>query len=179
MSVRVATPDDAKSILDIYRPHIEVGVASFETEVPSIETMQERIFTGLQRFPWLVYEDKNSVVGYCYAGIHRQRIAYQWVCETSVYIEQTAHRRGIAKILYAELFAILNRLGYYRLYAGITLPNSASEGLHQSFGFKKIGVYANIGYKFNSWHDVIWYEKILRNPDANPQPPLAFATINL
>ncbi len=174
MSVRIAAPDDAESVLRIYAPIVEGTVVSFELEVPTVDEMRRRIATTLERFPWLVSIDaEGSVDGYVYAGLHRERAAYQWSVDVTAYVREDARGRGIRKRLYARLFDELVRLGYHQAFAGIALPNAASVGLHESVGFTHLGVYRDVGFKLGAWHDVGWWQRTLR-PPTPPRPPLAF-----
>jgi phosphinothricin acetyltransferase len=94
--IRTARDEDAAAIHAIYAPSITDGVATFETELPGVDAMRERIRVRLQRYPWLVWEDAGDVLAYAYAGRFRERAAYDWIAETSIYVRADAHRRGIA-----------------------------------------------------------------------------------
>jgi L-amino acid N-acyltransferase YncA len=177
MSVRIATTADAESILRIYAPAVKHTAASFELEPPSVEEMRQRISTILQKYPWLVFDRDGDVLGYAYAGEYRKRVAYQWSAEVSAYVDERARRMGIGRTLYAELFAILKRLGYFNAYAVITLPNPSSVALHESVGFKYLGVFRNVGYKLGKWHDVGWWDLVIQPHDKSPRPPISFTTI--
>jgi L-amino acid N-acyltransferase YncA len=107
---------------------------------------------------WLVAERDGQVVGYAYGGTHRSRAAYNRTVEVSAYVDRAAHRTGLARLLYTELFAQLKELGYRLLVAGITLPNDASVGLHEALGFERVGVYKNVGFKAGQWWDVGWWQ---------------------
>lgn len=153
---------DVADILAIYKPYITDTVISFETEVPSIEEFSERIDNIQKEFPYLVCEVDGKVVGYAYASKHRARSAYKYSVDVSVYVASNYHHKGIGKALYTSLFGLLNKYDYYSAYAGITLPNDKSIGLHKSFGFTEVGIYHNVGYKDGKWLDVIWLEKPLK-----------------
>src|SRR5262249_55483808 len=112
-----------------------------------------------------------------YASPHRQRAAYDWSVDVSVYIRDNMRRMGVGRALYTSLFAILRLQGFYNAVAGTTLPNPGSIGLHQAMGFQPVGVYHNIGYKCGAWHDVAWWQLALRAPDAPPQPPIALGEV--
>ena len=124
--------------------------------------MQQRIAAALPKFPWLVCGVDGRMAGYAYAGTHRARAAYQWSVDTSVYVDPAFHRRGIGTRLYTCLFQILAAQGYVRAYAGITLPNAGSVGLHEAMGFQSVGIYRGVGYKLGRWHDVGWWQLTLR-----------------
>ncbi len=172
MTIRFATPDDAPAILAIYAPYILNTTITFEYEVPAVAEFAARIQTIQRQLPYLVAELNGQMLGYAYASKHRDRPAYQWSVETSVYIHPDAHRQGIARHLYTLLFEFLRRQGYYNAYAGITSPNLKSETFHQSMGFEYIGTYANIGYKMGDWHNVSWYQLALQSHQINPANPL-------
>jgi phosphinothricin acetyltransferase len=161
----------------IYGPVVRETVISFEFEVPSEEEFRQRIANTLERRPWLVCEVGGEVAGYAYAAAHRERAAYQWSVEPSVYVGSDHRRRGVASALYKALFAALRAQGFYNAYAGITLPNASSIALHEAFGFERIGVYHNVGYKFGVWHDVAWYELALRRDPEEPAPVLSMAEL--
>ena len=173
MKIRIATTADADAVLEIYAPVVRDTVISFELTVPSISEMEQRITRTLDRFPWLIAEVNGRVAGYAYAGLHRSRLAYQWSVETSVYVSPDFRRQGVARKLYGCLFALLRGQGFINAYAGVGLPNPGSENLHSSSGFKEIGVYKNIGFKFGAWHSVRWYELALSDhPDSEPPAPV-------
>lgn len=173
--IRIARREDAKAIADIYRPFVRDTVISFEVVLPDEVEMAARIEKILTRFPWLVYEAEGEVLGYTYGSPHRDRAAYQWAAEAGIYIAPKAHRRGVGRALYALLFEALRLQGFHRVYGGITLPNAASVGLHEAHGFKPVGTYAQVGFKFDAWHDVGWWALELDASSA-PIPPAVFTS---
>lgn len=177
MQIRVARAADASAINAIYRPFVENTSVSFELEPPSDAVMEERIRKIQQRLPWLVCEDEGIVCGYAYVSPFRDRPAYQWSAETSVYVDSHQHRRGIGRALYTELLQLLVQQGYYTAYACITLPNVASVALHEAFGFEPIGVFRSAGHKFGAWWDVGWWQKPLRSYVAPASAPAGFTEI--
>jgi L-amino acid N-acyltransferase YncA len=175
--IRVAGEQDAEAIAAIYAPAVTDGSTSFELTPPNAEEMRRRILAVLPQYPWLVCESSGAVLGYVYATTHMERAAYRWSVDVSAYIRHDAHRRGIARALYTALFEILVIQGYRNAYAGATLPNPASVQLHQAMGFKEVGVYHQIGYKFGRWHDVVWLERPLAEHVIEPPEPIAFSTL--
>jgi len=169
--IRLAALSDGPALADIYRPAVMDSATSFELVPPDSATMAQRIAHIMERTPWLVFERDGVVLGYAYAGIHRERPAYQWSIEVSAYVHRDAHRMGVARALYTSLFAALVVQGFRNAYAGITLPNEASVGLHTAMGFRSVGVYHGIGYKHGAWHDVVWLERALAPRDESPRPP--------
>ncbi|MBD2778835.1 arsinothricin resistance N-acetyltransferase ArsN1 family B [Iningainema tapete] len=171
--IRIATQQDAEQILEIYAPFCGGdSYVSFETQAPTLEEIQQRIAKVLQKLPWLVCERGGEVIGYVYAQPHRERAAYQWSVDVSVYIREAERRSGVGRSLYTSLFKILALQGYYNAYAVVTLPNPASVRLHEVMGFEQIGIYRGVGYKCGAWHDVAWYELSLRVRENNPAPPI-------
>jgi phosphinothricin acetyltransferase len=170
--IRLASERDAAQIQAIYSPIVSQTVTSFEMEPPTVEEMRRRITDTLAHFPWLVCEHQAQILGYAYASKHRARAAYQWSVDVSVYVHANTRRTGIGRAMYASLFQILRLQGFYNAYAGVALPNPGSVGLHEAMGFKPIGVYSEVGYKFGAWHDVGWWHLALQPKAVSPQPPL-------
>lgn len=155
---RLAHPRDAAAIQAIYAPIVRDTAISFEYDPPDVAEMARRVAKVRACRPWLVYEEAGEVVGYAYASTYRERRAYDWNVEVSVYVQAAARGRGVARQLYGTLFDVLRALNYRQAVAGATLPNPASERLHAGFGFQRMGVLPRAGYKFERWHDVIfWY----------------------
>ncbi len=176
MRVRVADPTvDAERVAEIYRLYVTDTLISFEDVAPTGPEMADRMRVLLAWTPWLVAEnDDGVVVGYAYASRHRERPGYRWSVDISVYIDDAWHRRGIGRAIYAELLDVLRRQRMINVYAGITVPNPGSVGLHESVGMRQIGVYDKVGFKFGQWHDVAWYGMRLREPGTDPAEPIAF-----
>jgi L-amino acid N-acyltransferase YncA len=172
---RLATSDDAAAIAAIYAPHVLGSATSFELEPPDAAEMARRLAAVLAHAPWLVACDGDAVLGYAYASRHRDRAAYQWSVDVSVYIGGDQRRRGIGGALYRSLFALLRLQGFYSAHAGITLPNAASVGIHEALGFRPIGIYRAVGFKLGAWHDVGWWQLPLRDRSGTPAPPLSLA----
>ena len=170
-TIRPATAADAEPIAAIYAPYVRDTAISFEVVPPTRDTMAERIRAVTAMYPWLVCAEGADVRGYAHAGCHRERAAYQWSVDVSVYVRADAHRGGIGRALYTALLRIVTAQGFYNAYAGITLPNAGSVGLHESFGFRPVGVYAHVGHKFGAWHDVGWWALELQPRPPAPSPP--------
>jgi len=178
MDIRLAEPGDAAGILAIYAPIVRETAVSFELEPPGEEEMRRRIASTVERRPWLVCMADGTVAGYAYAATHRERAAYQWSTETSVYVHPAHRRRGVALGLYTALLAALRAQGFANALAGITLPNPASVGFHEACGFRRIGVYHAVGHKLGAWHDVAWLELRLREDRGEPVgPPCSMAEL--
>src|SRR5688572_14755120 len=175
--IRLALDSDAEQIGGIYAPVVRNTAISFEVEPPTAAEIARRIAETLPTFPWLVVDKAAEILGYAYAGAHRARAAYQWSVDTTVYVHPGAHRSGVGRALYTSLLQILALQGFYTAYAGITLPNPGSVGLHESVGFTPVGVYRGVGYKLGAWHDVGWWERRISPPPAQPAPPRAMAAV--
>ena len=175
--IRTAAVSDAPAIRTIYGPFVSDSATSFETVVPDVAEMERRIQAQADRYPWLVFERDGRVLGYAYASPHRARAAYQWSAEVSVYVDPRAHRSGLGRALYMALFDLLRRQHYVNAFAGITLPNPSSVGLHEAMGFAPIGVFRQIGFKFDRWHDVAWLQLRLREDPHPVSSPLPLADV--
>jgi phosphinothricin acetyltransferase len=174
MTIRTATPADAEAITAIYAPIVERMSISFELAPPSVDEMGSRVEKTLQDLPWLVSEDaQGGVNGYVYASKHRERPAYRWSVDVTACVREDARGQGVAKRLYEALFKELVILGYFQAFAGIALPNGASVALHESVGFRPVGVYRKVGFKLGAWHDVGWWQNELRLP-SDPIAPKPF-----
>jgi phosphinothricin acetyltransferase len=178
MKIRIAKPEDAKDILAIYAPYIINTSFTFETEVPSVDEFAERIQNYLLNYPWLVCEENANIVGYAYAVRHRERTAYQWSVESSVYINDDFQRKGIAKALYTALFEFLKKQGFRNVYAVINLPNDKSVDFHEDCGFKYFATYEQVGYKLGKWKNVGWWRLILNEFNGEPAAPLKFSEMD-
>ena len=177
--IRIATPGDAASLLEIYSAVVLETAGSFEQEPPSLEEMATRVERTLASHPWLVWEEEERVYAYAYATAFRPRAAYQWSAEVSAYVHEDRRGRGIAGELYKSLFEILASQGFVSLFAGIALPNPASISLHEKFGFQRVGVLRKVGFKLGDWHDVGWWQLSLGIPPSSPRPPLLFGEMKL
>jgi phosphinothricin acetyltransferase len=185
-TLRLARPADAAAIQRIYAPYVEETAITFSTTPPSIAALEAKVEETLPQYPWVVAEhgaggdgaeDGDSVVGYAYAGPLREREAYQWTAELSVYVDEPAQGKGLGRRLYEALLALLERQGYASAYGVVTLPNPPSVALHESMGFEKVGHFDDVGYKHGAWHDVGWWRFTLSSPSA-PEPPTAIGDLS-
>ena len=160
--VRRATRADAAACLAIYRPFVEATAVSFEAIVPTVEGFAGRLEKSLSAWTWLIAELDGHCIGYAYGHSHRERSAYQWSVEVTIYVDASHQRQGVGRQLYGQLFTDLASLGYCNAYAGVTQPNEASMALHRGVGFEYIGTFQSVGRKFDRWHDVAWFQRKLR-----------------
>jgi phosphinothricin acetyltransferase len=169
--IRLATPDDATEIADIYRPFCNESHISFEYPAPAPEEIAARVERVNRRYAWLVDEQAGRLTGYAYASPHRERSAYRWAVEVTVYIHRDHRGRGIGRALYTDLFDRLRAQNFFKAYAGIGLPNPESQAFHESMGFTPVGIYRKIGYKLGAWWDTGWWQLSLRPEEASPAEP--------
>jgi L-amino acid N-acyltransferase YncA len=174
VSLRPAEERDADAIAAIYAPIVRDTFISFETEPPSASVMAERIEAIQQRYPWLVATMGGAVMGYAYGSALRPRAAYQWSVEVTAYVAESARGKGVGRRLYGCLLAMLRAQGFHGAFAGIALPNDASVRLHEAVGFRPLGVYREVGFKFGAWRDVGWWRLALADSGAPPNEPVAF-----
>lgn len=155
--------EDAQRIADIYNPYILNTVITFEESPVSAADIQQRIekVTG-QGFPWIVLETDEVLIGYAYAGTWRTRAAYRFTVETTIYLDGKFKGKGYGRLLYSVLLDRLQECGIHTAIAGITLPNEESVGLHESLGFVKAAHFAAVGYKFDQWLDVGFWQLIFK-----------------
>jgi L-amino acid N-acyltransferase YncA len=167
LTVRDASVSDADVCAAIYAPYVRDTAITFEIEPPSATEMAARIAAAVATHAWLVAEDGGRVIGYAYGAPFKERAAYRWACEVSVYLELGRRRTGAGRGLYDALLQRLADRGFVMAVAGMTLPNDASVALHRSLGFEPAGTYRRIGYKHGAWHDVAWTQRAL-GPDGSP-----------
>lgn len=159
--IRNCTINDAQAICYIYNYYITNTVITFEESPLTPKDMAERIKTVTEKYPWLVYEDNGEVLGYAYAGEFKSRCAYRYTLETSVYLSHKHFSKGIGAELYGRLIEECRRIGIHCLVGGIAIPNDSSISLHKKLGFKLIGRLNEVGYKFNKWIDVEYWQLML------------------
>lgn len=182
LKIRPAVPSDAAALLAIYAPYVRETAITFEYEVPSETEFAGRIRLVLARYPYLVAEADGEAVGYAYAGPFKDRAAYDWAVELTVYVRRDQKRRGVGRALYAALEDALRAQGILNLYACIAVPETADETLtadsvrfHETLGFETVGKFQNCGCKFGRWYHMVWMEKLLGAHETNPAPIHSFA----
>jgi len=164
--IRDATAADSGALLAIYAPFVRDTAVSFELEAPTAEAFVERIVRAQSKWAWLVAERDGGVAGYAYGSPFRDRAAYRFSVEVSVYVAPDSRGTGIGRSLYETLFAILVAKGFCTAFAGITVPNDPSVSFHRALGFTEVGVFRRAGWKLGAWHDVSWWQRPLREGPA-------------
>ena len=170
--IRIATEADVPAILEIYSPYVTDTTITFEYDVPTEAEFLARFRNITRDFPWLVWEENGSILGYAYACRPFERAAYAWCAEPSIYLKSSAQGRGIGRKLYAALEELLKMQGYRVLLALITGENAGSLRFHEKLGYEVVGELRRSGYKFGRWLSVFWMEKsvgIVQNPSEFPR----------
>lgn len=167
-TIRLTRPDDAGAIAAIYAPFVQNSHVSFETAVPTEDEVRDRIHSTLDFAPWLVHESEGRVDGYAYATRFKDRPAYRWTVETSVYVRDDRRRRGVARALMTALLDGLALQGFHSAVAVIALPNEASVALFESLGFRRVGLFPAVGFKLGAWWDVGMWQRRLGEGLAPP-----------
>lgn len=161
IEIRNAQVEDAANLVAIYAPYVEKTAITFETQVPAVEDFANRIEKTLKKFPYLVAVEEGQIVGYAYASTYYARAAYDWTVEMSVYVQKEARGKGIGTLLYNALEKELTARGFKNFLACIALPNLASIALHEKRGYQQVAHFKKVGYKFGTWHDIVWLQKSL------------------
>jgi L-amino acid N-acyltransferase YncA len=170
--IRAATNDDAAAISEIYAPYVTGSAISFEADPPGPDEIATRMAAAGTLYPWLVAEDADGrVAGYAYAAPFRTRHAYRFSVETTVYLRTGREGRGLGRLLYEPLLAVLEEQGFTQAIGAIALPNEASVKLHERLGFTHAGTYRRVGCKLGRWWDVGLWQRALARPDDPPAEP--------
>ena len=177
IKLRKATVADGDALAAIYKYYVENTAITFEYIAPSGAEFSERIAHKSEKYPFIIAEVDGRPIGYAYASEYRERAAYSWDVETSVYVDPRYQGRGIGKRLYSALEEILKLQNVVNLYACITCPNDQSVAMHEAFGFKYIGRFHSAGFKMGEWHDVSWFEKQISFPE-NPLPVIPYPCLD-
>lgn len=177
INIRMAALEDAKCILKIYEYYVKNTAITFEYDVPTRTEFEERMRTTMKRYPYLVAERNGEILGYAYANPLKERAAYNWSCELTIYLDRSVQKCGLGKRLYEELEAQLKEMGIVNLYVCIGYPETEDQYLtknsakfHEHIGYTKIGEFHKCGYKFNRWYNMIWMEKIIGEHKENQKP---------
>ena len=182
--VRAAAPEDAAALLEIYAPYVEKTAITFEYAVPSPEEFAGRIARTLERYTYLAAEAEGRIMGYAYAGPFKERAAYDWAVETTVYVREEAKRQGVGRTLYAALERCLAAQGVLNLNACVACPEREDEYLtrdsvdfHRRMGYRLAGEFRQCGCKFGRWYNMVWMEKHIGLHPADPPPVKPFSEV--
>lgn len=159
MLIRDADVQDFEKIAEIYNYYIKNSVITFEEELISASDMIER-FEKIKstNLPWLVAQKDGEILGYAYAHFWHERSAYRFTVEPSIYLDSKSTGKGVGKVLYKELLLQLKSLGIKNALSLITVPNDASITLHEKLGFEKVGLLPDVGFKFDKWLSVGFWQ---------------------
>lgn len=180
--IRTASPEDAGQIRDLYAYYVLHTAITYEYEVPSPEEMRERIEHTLRKYPYIVAEEKGKILGYAYAGSFKQRAAYDWSVETSIYVSKDARGRGIGKGLLDLMEGILKAQNILNVNACIAVPEEKEDQyltfdsvrFHEKMGYEPVGTFHKCACKFDRWYNMIWMEKMLGGHSTPPAPFIPF-----
>ena len=168
IEIRKAEMNDAERLLQIYDYYVKNTAITFGYETPSLEAFKTRMVNTMSRYIFLEIEKDGRIEGYAYAGVFKDRAAYDWSCETTIYIDRDQRKSGLGRMLYEALEKELKEMGILNLYACIGYPSTEDEYLtknsaefHEHLGFTKVGEFHKCGYKFGRWYDMIWMEKLI------------------
>ena len=182
--IRTAKSDDAPRLLEIYAPYVEKTSITFEYAVPTVDEFRSRIVKTLEKYPYLVAETNGEIAGYAYAGALKERAAYDWAVELSVYVDARFHRQNIGAVLYERLEEILKKQNVTNIYACITysdvedeVHNNGSLRFHENRGFTLNAHFHNCGYKFSRWWDMVWMEKFIAPHNAKTEVFIPFPNL--
>ncbi len=178
MNIRPIKSADAQQVLDIYAPFITSSFVTFENIIPSLTDFSKRIEHISQQYPWLVATEGDQIAGYAYAGRYRDREAYQWMVESSIYMRPDFKGKKVAKRLYSALFELLKEQGICKVFAVISVPNAESVGFHEHMGFSGFATYRKVGFKLGTWKDVGWWELPLSEQDTGPTTPIPWSEMD-
>ena len=176
VSIGLATPADAPELLAIYAPYVRETAITFEVEVPSVEEFAGRIRRTLERYPYLVARDAGgAALGYTYAGPFKERAAYDWSIETSIYVDGRRRGRHVGTRLLDELERLLAAQGITNAEACIAYPDQGgSVGFHERRGYRMVGRFERCAYKLGSWWDMVWMEHVIGEHAETPREPVPF-----
>ena len=171
--VRAAAPEDAEQLLEIYTPFVisedsSLSNVSFELAAPDVEEFRQRIQDISKQFPYLVGEVNGQILGYVYCHPYRERLAYQWAVEVTIYLAPAGQGKGLGRLLYATMEKLLCLQGVTMAYSCITVGNDHSIKMHEALGYRLIGTFTNSGYKNGQWLDTVWLEKQLQPCPKQP-----------
>lgn len=184
LRIRPAVPEDGPQLLEIYAPYVERTAITFEYEVPTEEEFTGRVRHTLSRYPYLVAEGEDGLLGYAYAGPFHVRAAYDWAAETSIYLREDRQKQGVGRALYEALERVAQAQHILNLNACIAVPEVEDVRLtrnslrfHARMGYRMVGQFHQCGYKFGTWYDMAWMEKQIGAHRVPPAPVIPFSEL--
>lgn len=186
IKIRPASENDAESLLKIYKPYIEKTAITFEYDVPTVLEFSDRIKNIKRKYPYIVAESEENILGYAYASCFKDRKAYDWAVETSIYVKMNARKIGIGSALYEKLEKLLKTQGFLNLNACIAYTEKNDEYLtndsvifHKKYGYELVGKFRKCGFKFGKWYDMVWMEKFIGEHNDNPNEIIPFSEVEI
>lgn len=184
-TIRVATTDDTKELLDIYAPYVTDTAISFEYDVPSLAEFKTRITDILKKYPYIVAEYNGEILGYAYTHAFVGRAAYDHAVETTIYLKEGKTKMGVGRMLYEALERISKAQNILNMNACIGYPEIEDEHLtmnsvqfHEHMGYRMVGIFHNCGYKFDTWYHMVWMEKMIGEHNSTPMPVIPFSDLD-
>lgn len=185
ISIRMATEKDAEEILNIYSYYVTNTAITFEYAIPSVVEFSQRIIDTLRMYPYIVALEGNNIIGYAYASAFKDRPAYDWAVETTIYLKHDCRGKKLGKKLYLTLedilrcqnFLNLNAFVAYTSVGDVHLDNTSTY-FHQHLGYSKVAHFTKCGYKFNTWYDMTCMEKLIGEHWKVPDPVIPITKIN-
>lgn len=177
-TIRPVTVQDSDEILSIYAPYITDTVLTFEYEVPSAEAFRRRVEDIVAAYPYLAAIEDGRIIGYAYAHRARERKAYDWYAELSVYTRQGCGRKGVGTALYKALIELLAAQNIQVLTAVISAPNPPSEALHKKVGFVQSGLHPKTGFKHGQWRDTLCLDLPITDRSEAPEPFIPYPLLD-
>ena len=182
--IKIADEKDAVELLEIYRPYVEKTAVTFEYDVPDVKEFSQRIKNIKQKYPYIKAVSDGKIVGYAYASVFKDRSAYDWSVETSVYVKEDCKKYGIGSLLYEKLEEILSLQGFLNVNACIAYTEKQDENLtndsvyfHKKLGYSLVGEFHKCGYKFGKWYEMVWMEKFIGKHSDKPEKIVPFKEI--
>ena len=169
ITIRKADSVDAQRLLEIYSYYVTNTAITFEYDVPSMNEFESRIKHVTEKYPYIVAEKDGRIIGYAYAGVFKDRAAYDRSVEVTVYIDKSEQGQGVGRLLYQRLEMELRQIGITNLYACIGIPSEIADEyldfnsmqFHEHLGYTLAGRFHKCGYKFGRWYDMVWLEKMI------------------
>lgn len=182
--IREATEEDVPALREIYAYYVKNTAATFEYQPPSVEDFSERIVSARKRYPYLLIEHEFEILGFAFAHAFRERPAYDYAAEVTIYLREDMRHRGLGRVIYTALEDELRRMGVRSLYACVALLSGEDEHLttdspqfHEALGYRRCGEFCNCGYKFGKWYTMVWMEKVIGAFSAHPEPLTAYPAL--